>query len=319
MEAFLREQTECCICLRVMLGPKSLRCLHTFCAECVDKMIKGGTIECPCCKSTCESDDIKNDFKVQELIDIRIKQHQTGAGTSSEDSGLEDYPARQLKSLRQQLCAQIEATSQNTESGSGQVVEQGQGRKRRYAAAFYNLRGRKQSDEDGVIARLIKARDRVTSAEDNLRTCLSDGPHSPNAAAIASQMTKDIKKVLQEAQSLKHQHAQARRRADQPQHPPAHRRADEPQNPPERRRRRTDEPQHPAAQRRADEPQHPPARKRRRTDESQHPPAHMRADDPADVISLINSVGPNVNKITFTSTMSCIQFTSTTCIQYYRY
>ena len=37
METYLREQTECSICLRVMLEPKILRCLHTFCAECVDK------------------------------------------------------------------------------------------------------------------------------------------------------------------------------------------------------------------------------------------------------------------------------------------
>ena len=208
-----------------MLEPKILRCLHTFCAECTNQLVKEDRIVCPCCKSTCEYDDIKNDFKVQELIDIRIKQHQTGAGTSSQDSGFEDYPARQLQSLRHQLCSQITARNRHVEHRDVRLLGEGQYRTH---TVDYRPGGNNSTEtayHDPVVARLINARDRVTSAEDYLRTCLPDGSHSSDAAAIADRMNRAVKKILFETQSLEPQRAPAPRLADEPQRAPAPRHA----------------------------------------------------------------------------------------------
>ena len=70
------------------------------------------------------------------IVPTRVR----GEVNSEEDSGFEDYPVRQLKSLRQQLYTQIDKAIQNTEaSGSAHVVEQGQGRKRSYTDATQHV------------------------------------------------------------------------------------------------------------------------------------------------------------------------------------
>ena len=64
----------CKVCLENMLdkNPRSLLCLHTFCTDCLKKVMKGGAILCPTCrKSTTVPDkDINNlvvNFMLQEV------------------------------------------------------------------------------------------------------------------------------------------------------------------------------------------------------------------------------------------------------------
>ena len=64
----------CKVCLENMLdkNPRSLSCLHTFCTDCLMKVMKYGTILCPTCRksTTVPSNDINNlviNFMLQEF------------------------------------------------------------------------------------------------------------------------------------------------------------------------------------------------------------------------------------------------------------
>ena len=64
----------CKVCLENMLdkNPRSLLCLHTFCTDCLKKVMKGGAILCPTCRksTTVPDNDINNlviNFMLQEV------------------------------------------------------------------------------------------------------------------------------------------------------------------------------------------------------------------------------------------------------------
>ena len=204
MEAYLKEQTECRVCFGMMVAPKILRCLHTFCAECVEKLVKDdGTIECPYCKSSCASDDIKDDFKAKQLIEIQT-QEKTAAGPNESESGSPD-PAEQLSSLREQVCTEIESRKQSNERAKVQVATKVEDCKSKWTAAFERQCDgvtkclQKTFDNDLGVARLIKARDMVTAAEDYLRTCTSGrSVHSAEATGMAGLMTKDVNNIVRQ-------------------------------------------------------------------------------------------------------------------------
>ena len=48
----LKEEIVCIICFEEMQSPKSLQCLHVFCAACIGRgMAKNGKMKCPNCRS----------------------------------------------------------------------------------------------------------------------------------------------------------------------------------------------------------------------------------------------------------------------------
>ena len=64
----------CKVCLENMLdkNPRSLSCLHTFCTDCLRKIMKDGTISCPTCRETTtvphkEITSLKVNFMLQEF------------------------------------------------------------------------------------------------------------------------------------------------------------------------------------------------------------------------------------------------------------
>ena len=48
----IQKELECGVCLEQITDAKLLKCLHTFCEECLVKVAKQGTILCPICRAT---------------------------------------------------------------------------------------------------------------------------------------------------------------------------------------------------------------------------------------------------------------------------
>ena len=76
----------CKVCLENMLdkNPRSLSCLHTFCTDCLKKVIKGGAILCPTCRksTTVPGNDIYNlviNFMLQEFAGHLEELHSSRA------------------------------------------------------------------------------------------------------------------------------------------------------------------------------------------------------------------------------------------------
>ena len=157
--------------------------------------------------TTADMDDIFN-VQHEPAATATAQREQTGAAgptstATNLESGLQDYPARQLKKLHQQLNAQIDARKLAIERGDVQVLGECQGRSRVYTLAFDKWRDVNDIasviDNDEGIARLMRARDMVTTAEDYLRICQRDTSvtsHSSEAAAMVSLLANDVKDIM---------------------------------------------------------------------------------------------------------------------------
>ena len=140
MEDYVKAQTTCPICLEIMKDPKSLSCLHTFCSGCIKSLIKRMSkktktkITCPYCKAVSAVKDIKEDFKIKELICIR-----TGAGAKTPDytatKQLRDH-LDSLKFLKERYkCRLDEITAANRPLELNRIIKLG-AYKRRWIDAF---------------------------------------------------------------------------------------------------------------------------------------------------------------------------------------
>ena len=47
-----QDELECSICCEQITDAKLLKCLHTFCLNCLEKLDKRGVILCPICRTT---------------------------------------------------------------------------------------------------------------------------------------------------------------------------------------------------------------------------------------------------------------------------
>ena len=50
MQEALKKEMECPICTEEYVEPKSLNCGHSLCLECLKKIYKDGTVDCPICR-----------------------------------------------------------------------------------------------------------------------------------------------------------------------------------------------------------------------------------------------------------------------------
>ena len=70
----LDELLECSLCMNTFVEPLSLRCLHSFCRQCLEKYKKSENssvnIICPLCRAVCRSDEITKDFFKHQLIEL---------------------------------------------------------------------------------------------------------------------------------------------------------------------------------------------------------------------------------------------------------
>ena len=64
-----QEFITCSICLEVYNNPKSLKCRHVYCKDCIQQLQQGEQVQCPDCRKISSISDIENDFRTQSLID----------------------------------------------------------------------------------------------------------------------------------------------------------------------------------------------------------------------------------------------------------
>ena len=134
MEEFLREQTECAVCLDVIEEPKTLTCLHTFCYECLRHVTKRGRVTCPICQTETDSEDIRYDFRVRELLEIRrLRSSETSALTARQQ--VTDH-MKNLLFLKDEFQDRVAEISDNNAKVKGQLVKRLRSNKRKFIAAF---------------------------------------------------------------------------------------------------------------------------------------------------------------------------------------
>src|SRR6218665_2761425 len=83
----LTEMTECCICLKTFTDPRMLPCIHTFCFQCLNELVKmsdkkpGDKMKCPVCRTefTFPNDGvqgIQKNFFMASMVDVRNELNQ---------------------------------------------------------------------------------------------------------------------------------------------------------------------------------------------------------------------------------------------------
>lgn len=82
--ARFRAQLVCGVCLDFLQKPKLLDCAHSFCQECLEKMIKTADreLECPCCRQVTNLqgpgldgvEALRTNFNLMELVEIASQQ-----------------------------------------------------------------------------------------------------------------------------------------------------------------------------------------------------------------------------------------------------
>ena len=68
----LENHISCSVCLEVYTDPHILRCLHTFCYQCIQGVKQGNQVQCPECRQYTDVSEVKKDFKMDSLIAINI-------------------------------------------------------------------------------------------------------------------------------------------------------------------------------------------------------------------------------------------------------
>ena len=71
-----RQLSECPICLEDYEKPRALRCYHSLCEECLERIDFEGEVRCPLCNDVCLRDNVKPDFEMVSFLP-KIKLHLT--------------------------------------------------------------------------------------------------------------------------------------------------------------------------------------------------------------------------------------------------
>ena len=133
MDEYIKAQTTCSICLDIMKDPKALSCLHTFCGGCIKNVIKKTRITCPYCASKSAVKDIKDDFKVKELIDIRLKRDEAASYTAKNQ--VQDQ-LNSLKFLKRRYLIRLDQITAANQVLQSERIRQLRAYKRKWIDAF---------------------------------------------------------------------------------------------------------------------------------------------------------------------------------------
>ena len=64
----IEQHITCNVCLELFVNPHALRCLHTYCYQCIQNLERENRIWCPECRQYTDLSDVKKDFKMESLI-----------------------------------------------------------------------------------------------------------------------------------------------------------------------------------------------------------------------------------------------------------
>ena len=70
----LEDHITCAVCIEVYTNPYVLKCIHTFCYECIQRLNNNGRVECPKCRDITNFSEIKKNFDIESLIESYNKQ-----------------------------------------------------------------------------------------------------------------------------------------------------------------------------------------------------------------------------------------------------
>ena len=76
----LEQHITCSVCLEIYTTPYALKCLHTYCYQCLQNLKQGNRVQCPDCRKFTNINDIKKEFKIQNFVDL----HKTSTSVSDE-------------------------------------------------------------------------------------------------------------------------------------------------------------------------------------------------------------------------------------------
>ena len=62
--------SECPVCLDQYKLPQLLTCHHTFCKNCVDRLIRNDYVKCPLCKKISWIKDVVPDFRLNQVLEV---------------------------------------------------------------------------------------------------------------------------------------------------------------------------------------------------------------------------------------------------------
>ena len=80
----LEEHIRCSVCLEVYTDPHMLKCLHTFCHQCIQGVKQRNHIRCPECRQHTNLKRVKKDFKMDSLI--AIITNMSGSGDNPQET-----------------------------------------------------------------------------------------------------------------------------------------------------------------------------------------------------------------------------------------
>ena len=105
----LEEHISCSVCLEVYTNPHILRCLHTFCYQCIQGVKQGKRVQCPECRWYTNFREVKKDFKMESLIAINRNTSQKNDKPQETVCDLCEDPTKPVQSFctkcEDRLCA----------------------------------------------------------------------------------------------------------------------------------------------------------------------------------------------------------------------
>ena len=75
----LEQHITCNVCLEVYTNPHALRCLHTYCYQCIQDVKQEDQVHCPECRQYTNLSKVKKDFKMESLIEINRNMSENDA------------------------------------------------------------------------------------------------------------------------------------------------------------------------------------------------------------------------------------------------
>ena len=191
MEHFIRDVIKCAVCLQTMVWPQQLRCLHSFCRDCIRTMSRNHSVKCPLCQAVTSQVTVVDDFKTNELIGAYRK-------SKSEYSGSEqtEHYRKTFGVLQTDLQTSLDTVTANNWEFVSVAIDKVRSVKRMWVTAFENEAEFVEKQITKRVAsdrRVANLRDALGDVKKELvdlkRPSLSGGPSEHSARTLASRAT----------------------------------------------------------------------------------------------------------------------------------